>query len=793
MDIRQINQMFRIIFRNRTFSILNISGLAIGITCAALILLWVEYQLNDNRSVPKIKQLYEIVQNQRYGDDTRTFFVAPGPLSEMLNSGFTGIRTSTRWSRQGTTFELGDKKFFENGAYADSTLLGMINLPFVAGNPNLAFNPAYPVLISQTMAEKIFGRTDVIGETLKEGNNVYEVTGVFKDREKNGSFRFEWLIPFRIYENAMIERGWTSRDNWGNNWLNCYVEIEPGADVKDINKRLTAIFVERSGWGENSEMFIYPIKDRRLYGEFIDGKATGGGYISTVRTFFWIGLAILLIACINFMNLSTARSEKRALEVGVRKTFGAKYGGLVRRFMTESGLITLISIVLAVLLVFLVLPAFNKLINLQLAVDFLNPYHIFGLIGVGLLCAFLAGAYPALYLSSFSPIKTLKKTTKVSTGGVVWVRKGLVVFQFVVSYILICTTIVIYMQINHVYKRPLGIELDRLVFFQATDEITRNFHAVQDELINTGYVEGAGLSNQRLINLGSNGGGFQWQGKDDNVNPLVSFVNISPGVFAAAGMRLVDGNDFSFQNFGEKNEVIINRSFAELMGEEGRVGGFVSRNEWQAPKQIVGIVEDFIYNDMSRAKAEPVLFYPSTSGANNLFVKLSKDKPLKEAIMAVQKSLRTYSPEKSFEAVFMDETFDNMFSGYRFTGTLATLFAVLAIFLSCLGLFGLTIYSAEQRRREIGIRKVFGASVWNIVTLMGSSFIRLVIIAFVIAIPIAWYVGRNWLQSYGYRISMEWYIFLATALIVGLIAVITVSIQSVRAAMENPVKAIKSE
>ena len=793
MDFRQINQMLRIIFRNKTFSVLNITGLAIGITCAALILLWVEYQVNDNRSVPKIKQLYEIAQNQRYGDDTRTFFVSPGPLSEMLNNGFTGVRTSTRWSRQGTTFELDDKQFFENGVYADSTLLGMINLPFVAGNADLAFKPAYPVLVSQTMAEKIFGRIDVIGETLKEGNNIYEVTGVFKDRERNGTFRFEWLIPFRIYENAMVERGWAQRDNWGNNWLNCFVEIEPGADVKDINRRLTEIYVERSGWGANSEMFIYPVKDRRLYGEFVDGKATGGGYISTVRIFFWIGLAILLIACINFMNLSTARSEKRALEVGVRKTFGAKYAGLVKRFMAESGLITLIAVALAVLLVYLVLPAFNKLINLQLAVDFLNPYHTFGLIGVGLLCAFLAGAYPALYLSSFAPIKTLKKMTKTTTGGVVWVRKGLVVFQFVVSYILICTTIVIYLQIHHVHKRPLGIELDRLVYFQATDEITRNFQAVQYELMNTGYVDGAGLSNQRLINLWSNGGGFQWQGKDESANPLVSFVNISPGVFATAGMRFVEGGDFSFQNFGEKNEVIINRSFAELMGEEGRVGGFVWRNEGQVHMQITGIVDDFIYNDMSRAKAEPVIFYANTYGANNLFIKLSKEKPFNEAIPAVQKSLRAYNPENSFEAVFMDETFDNMFSGYRFTGTLATLFAVLAIFLSCLGLFGLTTYSAEQRRREIGIRKVFGASVWNIVTLMGNSFIRLVIIAFVIAIPIAWYVGRNWLQGYGYKISLGWYIFLATALIVGLIAVITVSVQSVRAAMENPVKAIKNE
>ena len=789
--MNNIIQSIQIIFQNKTYSFLNIAGLSIGITCSALILLWVEYQVNDNRSVPKIKQLYEIAQNQRYGDNTRTFFVSPGPLSEMLNSGFTGVRTSTRWSRQGVTFELDEKNFFETGAYADSTLLGMINLQFVAGNPDIAFKPAYPVLVSQTMAEKIFGSIDVIGETLKVGNNIYELTGVFKDREINGTFRFEWLIPFRIYENALLERGRIQRNNWSNNWLNCFVEIEQGADVADINKRLTEIFAERSSWGANSEMFIYPVKDRRLYGEFVDGKSTGSGYIRTVRTFFWIGMAILLIACINYMNLSTARSEKRALEVGVRKAFGASYFGLVKQFMAESGIITLISLLSALLLTLMVLPAFNNFINFQLAVDISNPYHIFGLIGVGLLCTFLSGAYPALYLSSFSPVRTLKKMKRRATGSVVWVRKGLVVFQFAVSYILIFITVVIYLQIRHVYKRPLGIELDRLVYFQATDEVKRNFNAIQYELINTGYVSEAGLCSQRIIHLWYNGGGYNWQGKDDNVNPLVSNVSVSPGVIAAAGMRFVEGNDFSFQNFGEKHEVIINRSFAEVMGNEGRVGGFVSRGG--PPMQIIGIVEDFIYNDISRAKAEPVIFFPTTGDANNLIIKLSKDRPINESIITVQKSLQAYNPENLFEAVFMDETFDSMFSGYRFTGKLATLFAVLTIFLSCLGLFGLTTFSAEQRRREIGIRKVLGASVWSIITHMGNDFIRLVIISFVIAIPIAWYVGKNWLQEFAYRISVDWFIFFLTALIVVLIAIITVSIQSVRAATANPVKAIKTE
>jgi ABC-type antimicrobial peptide transport system permease subunit len=785
-----IKQSLRIIFRNKTYSILNIAGLAIGITASALILLWVEYQVNDNRSVPKMDYLYDIGQIQYYGDDARHFFVAPGPLSEALNSNFAGIRTSTRYSDTGIGFELGDKTFFEKGVYADSTLFSMINLPFVAGNPDVVFDPAYSIVVSRKMALKIFGNTDIVGQTLKVGANLYEITGVFEDRELNGSFRFEWLIPFRVYEDALVAEGRVQKDHWGSNWLKCYVEIVPGADVAGINQRLTSLFTERSDWDDKTQMFIFPLKDMRLYSDFVDGKPTGSGYIRTVRMFFWIGMVILLIACINFMNLSTARSEKRSMEVGVRKTFGAKYPGLVRQFMGESTVITVISLLIALLLVNLCLPPFNSLINYQLAVDFSNPYHLFGLIAAGIVCAVSAGVYPAVYLSSFSPIQALRKMNRNVAGGAVWVRKGLVVFQFAISFVLICATMVIYLQIHHVYKRPLGIEMDRLTFFPATDEVKRGFAAIQQELVNTGYVANAGLSSQHIIRLWSNGGGYQWQGKDENTNPLVSNVNISPDIFATAGMRM-EGSDFSFQNFGEKPEVVINRSFATLMGEEGRVGGFVSRGG--DPMQIIGIVDDFIFNDISRAKAEPVIFFPGTGNAGNLFVKFAKDKPVGEAMVAVQKVLQAHSPGKSFEPVFMDETFDRMFYNYRFTGKLASLFAILAIFLSCLGLFGLSAYSAEQRTKEIGIRKILGASVWSIIHLLGSNFMKLILSAFAIAVPAGWYASYTWLQSYGYRVSLSWYIFAATGVLVIVIAMLTVSMQAIKSATANPIKSIKTE
>jgi ABC-type antimicrobial peptide transport system permease subunit len=538
-------------------------------------------------------------------------------------------------------------------------------------------------------------------------------------------------------------------------------------------------------------MFIYPIQRERLYSEFKDGKPTGGGYIRTVRMFFAIGMAILLIACINFMNMNTARSQKRALEVGVRKTFGAKYRRLIGQFMGESALVTFISLIVAVALVLIALPAFNQLISLHLAVDITNPYHSIGLLAVGLLCTLLSGAYPAFYMSSFSPIQTLKKLKTNLAGSAGMVRKGLVVFQFAVSFVLISSTAIIYLQIRHVQNRPLGLELKQLVLFQAPDEMKRNFSAVQEALINTGVVAHSGLSSQQLISLGNNGGGYNWQGKAPDIDPLVSLVSVSPGLIDAAGIRFWEGGDFSWQLFGEKQEVIINRSFADMMGEEGRVGGIIER---EYPFQIVGIVEDFVFNDYTRGKAEPVLFRAHLGSAGNLFVRLKEGVRESEAIGIVQKTLQQYAQASvSFEPSWLEETFNRGFNGQQFTGKLAALFAALAVFLSCMGLFGLSAFAAEQRTKEIGVRKVLGASVWDIVYLLGRSFLQLLLISFVIAIPAAWYAGRMYLQNYDYRISIGRYIFAGAALLVFIIAMLTVSMQSLKAATADPVRAIKTE
>ena len=790
-----IRQSFRIIFRNKIYSILNIFGLTIGITSAALIFLWVEHQVNYNRAMPGSENLYSIGQHQHYGDKIYSRFVAPGPLAETLNNEFPEIRRNTRLSdMQNISFvpESTQNMFMEPGLYADSTFFAMIGMTFIRGNAQAVFNAATPIVISEKMAEKIFGKEDPVGKTLKTEDRDYEVSGVFKNNPKNTSFQFEWLTPFRIMEDYYVENGWVNLTNWRSNWLYCYVEVLPGVDIDAVNRKLAKLIPDRVP-GDKTTFFIYPVNKQRLYGEFKDGMATGSGYIRTVRQFFMIGLVILLIACINFMNLSTARSQKRALETGVRKTFGAKRRDLIQLFLKESGMITCMSLFISVGLIYLVLSPFNKLVSRELFIDWTNLYIWGGLIGIGLLCTFLAGSYPAFYLSSFSPLTTLKKQKAGNKGSVVWIRQGLVVFQFATAFILICSTFAIFRQIQFGQQRDLGLNRENLISYPLSNEIKESHESVKNELINSGFVENSGFSSQPLLTIYNNGGGFEWQGKEIDSDPLISINVSSPGLIETVGLEMVDGTDFTSRHV-EGNYAIINQRFAEIMGEEGRIGGkFRQTASSEGYYEIIGIVKDFIFNNIYVEKPDPVLFKCYPTRTDYLFVRLKPGVDQIEATAKIKTILQSFSPNEVLEPTFMEDRFDRMFSGQRQVGQLAALFAGLAIFISCLGLFGLSAFSAEQRRKEIGIRKVLGASIPDILILLGKNYLILTLISFVIGIPVAWYITNSYLQGYAYRISLGWTLFVEVAVLVILITMLTVGFQSLRAAMSNPVKAIKTE
>lgn len=791
-----IKQTFRILFRNKTYSILNILGLAIGIAAAALIFLWVEYHFSYNKAIPKYKNLYVIGQNQVYDGETFTFWVAPGPLSKTLNERVPEIKCHTRYYSDNAvtfTWQEHSKTLTETGCYVDSTIFGMIDLELLHGNPKTAFEPANPIVISQKMAGKFFGDENPIGQVLNdEHGGSYQVTGVFKDIPKNTAYRFDWLIPFRIMEKEFYARGWVAEGSWGSNWQQIIVELEPKSDVEAINRKLKTLQSDVTNGQRSTEMLIYPQYKLRLYGEFIGGKATGSGYIRTVRMFVYIGLVILLIACINFMNLSTARSEKRAMEVGVRKSFGASHPALMLQFIGESAATSFIALLLSVGLVSLCLPAFNQFLSMQLVLDLTGTVHMFGLLVIWVVCSLLSGLYPAFFLSSFSPLKTLKKLKAATGASVAWIRKGLVVFQFAVAFILIGCTMVIFLQIRHVQNRELGMNKENVMFFKVTDEIKTGYSAVDAELKTTGVVEASGLSSQLMLRIWNNGGGFGWQGKAEGVNPLVSTVWTTPGLVDALGFKLIEGRDFS-PTASNSNQVIINRTLADMMGDAGKVGNLIWQGNSTYAHEIIGIVENFIFNDAYREKPEPLIMWAGVDLASYLFVRVKPNANLAESVAAIKEKFKKFNPNETFEPTHVAETFDDMFYSERQEGRLAFLFAALAIFISCLGLFGLSAFAAEQRAREIGIRKVLGASVSSVIVQLGRSFMSLVLIAVVVGLPVAWYITHEYLGSYAYRIRLSWLIFAAVALLVGIIALLTVCGQSYRAATTDPVKAIKTE
>lgn len=791
-----IRKSIRIIFRNKIYSLLNIVGLAIGITAAALIFLWVGDKLNFNKAIPNYRNMY-IGAYTYYpvSGDCVTVFETNNSLAATLEDEFPEVKSCSRYNDETLIFVPENTTDFyeEKGTYADSALFNMIGMKFINGDVSSIFEPQHAIVLSRSMAQKIYKEEDPIGKGLVNEGTVYQITGVFEDVPGNTSFQFEWVIPFRIREEKMKKI--FNISDWGASWLKTYVELEPGVDIDLLNKKMNELAFQKAGPSYKSiQMFFYPLDKMLLYGQFENGVETGGGYIKTVFLFFLIGVLILLIACINFMNLSTARSQKRALEVGVRKTFGTKRKYLIRQFLVESGLITSIALLFSIGLIWLSLPWFNKFIGVQLSFDLLDPTIVTGLVVIGLFCTFLAGSYPALYLSSFDPLTTLKMQ-KVSKGGsAAWIRQGLVIFQFTMTFILICTTFVIYLQIQLVQNRDIGMEKNNLITFPTTTELCNSYSVVQHELENTGLVESSGFADCPLLQMSYITNPWCWNGKDPNHEISVCFSFISDGLIDAAGIKLIDGTDIdpTQKNSNGERGVLINESLAKMMGKEGHVGAKIGQSE-DRKWEIVGIMKNYVFENFYVLEPMPALFFYSPSKANFLFVRLKPDVDTVEAIDRIQAVLRSFTPYHAFEPTFMTDRFDRQFGDERLVEKLSALFAMLAIFISCLGLLGLSAFSAEQRTKEIGVRKVLGARIIDILFLLGKAYMVLLLISFVIGIPVSLYAANHYLKDYAYRITLGWDIFAGVALLITLIALLTVSFQSLRAALNNPVKSIKTE
>ena len=787
-----IKQSFRILFRNKTYSLLNIAGLGVGIACAALIFLWVEDEVTFDK-FPKSKNLYYVGLTRTNDENmTQTGFYSSALLAEAVQNVVPGVKRTSRIAGKHTRhWEQGENIFPETGAFVDSTFFTMFDVHFIFGNKETAFIDELSVVISKSLADKLFGNENPVGKTLKMNDVLHAdipITGVYSDIRKNSKFNFDWMLPLEVYRQE-ISKERMNLYQWGMNYMHTIIELEKNVNPATVDEQIQHLYMQTpnrmSGVGT---FFLYPQNRMHLYGEFSDGKESGKGYITTVRTITGIALIVLLIACINFINLATARSQKRTLEVGVRKTFGGSRIKLISQFMAESALITFLSLTLAIAIILLVLPFYNTLISKQLVLSFGKLAHWGGILGVGILCCLLAGSYPALYLSSFPSIDMLKRM-KTKNSAEAWLRKGLVVFQFSVSLALIICTMFVYLQLQHVKNRPLGMDFNQVLTISASDEMKRNFAPLKNSLLTTGVVDEVSISGSPIIEIWHRRGGMDWHGKPDNYSPLVRFSATGSGIVSLLGLELLEGGRDFDDSMHPSGYVIINETFAEMMGEEGRVGGRI-RHGYDA--EIVGIVKNFVFNDMYSVEQQPVILLYNPNETSMLLVKLKTDN-MQAALSSISAVVQQFNPIRSFDYQFMDERFNQLFKREQFTGKLALLFAALAIFISCLGLFGLTAFSAEQRTREIGVRKVLGASVWSIIQLLGRNFLILILISFVVAIPIARLLVQRWLNDFAYRIDISWTVFAGACLLVTLVAMLTVCAIALRAAMTDPVKAIKSE
>jgi len=775
-----IKTTLRNLWRTRGYSALNIFGLAVGIAAASLIFLWIEDEVGYDSHFPDKEDIYIIKSAQ--GTDA-----VSGLLGPVVKADIPGIRHAARanWSNS-YLFTVGDNGIYQNGHIVDPEFMDIFSLAFVEGSMATAMDNPNDLVISQSAAGRLFGDSSALGKSVRvNGKEDYIISGVVKDLPTNSTVQFDWLVPFETFEK---ENGWV-RD-WRNAVIMTYVQLEPSANLANVNHMLNEVVIRESGSEPDKvHNFLYPMERWRLYNNFDADGNEQEGRMKYVRLFGLIAWVVLLIACINFMNLATARSEKRAKEVSMRKVVGASKTSLISRFLGESIILAAIAGLLSVGLVYLGIGAFNTLVEKELVVDLLKPEHHYFLVGIVLICGILSGVYPAFYLSAFNPIATLKGA-KQKAGAAGFIRRGLVILQYTASITLIICTTVIFQQIQHVKGRDLGFELSRVVTVPLRGEMTKHYDAIKQQLMATGNVERTGLSSGSVLHIGVRTS-MDWAGKDPNEQATLSYQWADDGFIPTMGMELVDGRNFRPAMLGDSSSIIINEAFAKLISPDGKAAG--KTVYWDGDPYIVaGVVKDFIYNDVY-APSAPVFFRPFNLSGGILNIKTRAGADLPKIIAQIEEVMKVHNPGYPFEYGFLDDQFNDIFKSEMLIQKLAGVFALLSIVVSCLGLFGLAAFTVERRIKEMGIRKVLGASVASLVGLLNREFVMLVLVSCTLAFPVTWWAMSDWLGNYQYRIDLHWWVFGLAGLGALLIAIFTVSSQAIRAAMANPVDSLRDE
>jgi len=777
---------FRNLLRSKGFSAINISGLAIGMASAILILLWIQNEMSFDRFYKKSDRLYLMHNRDKFSGELWAWGTTPKIMGPTLKTSYPEVEDAVRFNNVTFLTTVGETHLNSRGAFTDSGFISMFDFPLLKGNAVQALKGPTNIVLTEKFAKSLFGKEDPMGKTVRiDSNAVFTVTGVLKDLPPNTSFEFDYLLPWAFGTRL----GWDDQE-WGNNSVSTYVLLKPGATLDAFNSKVKDITTSHSK--ETEKVFAYPVSRLHLYGKSENGQLVAGR-VAMVRLFAIIAGFILLIACINFMNLSTARSEKRAKEVGIRKVVGAYRGSLVAQFIGESILLALLAFLIALLLVQISLPAFNLLVAEELHIDYASPYFWLFSVAFILFTGLVAGSYPAFYLSAFNPSKVLKGTFKNNTA-LVTPRKVLVVLQFSFAIILIICTLIIQRQIRFAQDRNSGYNRNNLVYTFAQGDASKHYDLIKQELLRSGAAVSVTRSANPITRRWSDSWGFHWQGSTDEDLKL-DFVRMGSDAdfVKTMGVTLLQGRDINIHDYPyDTSSLLLNESAVKAMRLKDPIGQIVKDGGSQV-WHVVGVVKDFIFESPFETKISPTMIQGPREFFQVIHFRLNPANSITANVAKAKKIFSQYNPQYPFECIFTDEAYAKKFKEEQRVGQLAALFAGLTIFISCLGLFGLATYMAENRIKEIGVRKVLGASVAGITTLLAKDFIKLVLAAFIIASPIAWFSMDKWLDGYGYRIAIGWGVFALSGGLAILIAILTVSYQSIRAAIANPMKSLRAE
>jgi predicted permease len=778
--------IYRNFLRAKGFFLINLVGLTTGLVCTLLIYLWVRDEVNMDKFHAKDSRLFQVMEFQSYADEIMTTTSTPGILAETLKEEIPEVEyaATTTWIEP-FTLSIKENNVKADGFYVGKDFFNIFSYPLIEGNPDKMLKDKTAIVISRELAKKLFNTDEnVIGKTVEwQHKKSYQVTGLF-DKVTSSSYQFDFVLSFEDFKD---DNEWVTE--WGNNGPPSFLILREGSDAVAVSEKIKDFVKKKNNEGEsNVTLFLKPFSERYLYGRYENGIQSGGR-IEYVRLFAIIAVFILIIACINFMNLSTARASRRAKEVGIKKSIGAQRNSLIFQYLSESMITSMLSLLMAIIVVWMFLPSFNIITDKKIVFTLNDPQLLGMLLGITVFTGLLAGSYPALFLSGFKPAAVLKGELKGSWGEL-WARKGLVVFQFALSVILIVSVLVIYKQIEFVQSRNLGYNKSNLISIPIEGNVVSTLETFLTEVKRIPGVSSASSIGHSLIGRNNNTSGLEWEGNNPDDEILFENVRVNYDMLETLGVEMVEGRTFSREHSTDTSKIIFNEAAIRVMNLENPIGKVIRLWD-QYDLEIIGVVKDFNFQSLHDV-VNPLFFVLNQRNTWKVMIRLEGGRE-KETLKVLTDFYKEYNPGFSFEYTFQDQEYAKQYAAEQRVATLSGYFAAFAILISCLGLFGLATFTAERRLKEIGIRKALGSSSTNIVLLLSGDFTRMVLLSILLGLPVSYWLLSGWLERFAFHIDLELWYFLAAGLIALLIAWLTVASQAIKAALINPVKCLRSE